>query len=70
MNLGHENYIAYFSMEVGISHSIPTYSGGLGVLAGDLLKSFADMGAPIIGVTLLNSKGYFFQEINSEGDQT
>jgi glycogen phosphorylase len=70
MNVGHENYIAYFSMEVGISHSIPTYSGGLGVLAGDLLKSFADMGAPVIGVTLLNSKGYFFQEINNQGEQS
>jgi starch phosphorylase len=56
-------------MEIGISHTIPTYAGGLGVLAGDLLKSFADMGTPVIGVTLINSKGYFNQEITEDGDQ-
>ena len=53
--------VAYFSMEVGLKASIPTYSGGLGVLAGDILKSAADLGVPIVGVTLLYRKGYFRQ---------
>lgn len=54
---------AYFSMEVGLSAKIPTYSGGLGVLAGDTLKAAADAGLPLVGVTLLTTKGYFFQKI-------
>ncbi len=58
--------VAYFSMEVGLKESIPTYSGGLGVLAGDILKSAADLGVPMAGVTLLYRKGYFVQEFNSE----
>ncbi len=66
---GDKEYIAYFSMEIGISHKIPTYSGGLGMLAGDLLKSFADMRIPVVGITLLNEKGYFLQEIDAEGNQ-
>lgn len=70
MNVGHESYIAYFSMEIGISHDIPTYAGGLGILAGDLLKSFADMNAPMIGISLINSKGYFHQKINENGEQS
>lgn len=53
--------VAYFSMEVGIKQSIPTYAGGLGVLAGDILKSAADLGVPMAGVTLLYRKGYFRQ---------
>jgi starch phosphorylase len=53
--------VAYFSMEIGLKSSIPTYSGGLGVLAGDILKSAADLGVPIVGVTLLYRKGYFSQ---------
>ena len=61
--------IAYFSMEIGLDHDIPTYSGGLGVLAGDTLKSCADMGLPVVGVTLLYHKGYFRQEINAQGEQ-
>ena len=59
--------VAYFSMEVGIKASIPTYSGGLGVLAGDILKSNADLGVPIVGMTLLYQKGYFNQSLNGEG---
>ncbi|MBN1792679.1 alpha-glucan family phosphorylase [Candidatus Woesearchaeota archaeon] len=62
-------HIAYFTMEVGISHHIPTYSGGLGILAGDLLKSYADLRIPIVGVTLLSEKGYFYQKVDSEGNQ-
>lgn len=62
--------IAYFSMEVGIKKSIPTYAGGLGILAGDILKSAADLGVPMVGVTLLYRKGYFTQDIDEEGRQT
>ncbi len=58
--------IAYFSMEVGLRESIPTYSGGLGVLAGDILKSAADLGVPMAGVTLLYRKGYFVQSFNAD----
>jgi starch phosphorylase len=61
--------VAYFSMEIGIHHQIPTYSGGLGVLAGDTLKSAADLGVPLVGITLLYKKGYFNQTFNSEGWQ-
>ncbi|MBN1281052.1 MAG: alpha-glucan family phosphorylase [Candidatus Thermoplasmatota archaeon] len=61
--------IAYFSMEIGIDEHIPTYSGGLGILAGDTLKSSADLNVPIVGVTLLSEKGYFYQEIDADGNQ-
>ncbi|MDR1733021.1 MAG: alpha-glucan family phosphorylase [Synergistaceae bacterium] len=61
--------LAYFSMEVGLKESIPTYSGGLGVLAGDILKSAADLSVPMAGVTLLYRKGYFVQEFNDDGWQ-
>lgn len=61
--------VAYFSMEIGLRQDIPTYSGGLGVLAGDILKSAADLGVPMVGITLLYKKGYFAQKINSEGRQ-
>ncbi|MFH1649085.1 MAG: alpha-glucan family phosphorylase [Candidatus Woesearchaeota archaeon] len=64
-----KEFIAYFTMEVGLSHSIPTYSGGLGILAGDLLKTYADMKMPVVGITLLNEKGYFDQHIDSDGNQ-
>jgi len=53
--------VAYFSMEIGIKQAIPTYAGGLGVLAGDILKSAADLGVPMAGVTMLYRKGYFRQ---------
>ena len=61
--------IAYFSMEIGIDEHIPTYSGGLGILAGDTLKSCADLNVPIVGVTLLSEQGYFYQKIDKEGNQ-
>ena len=61
--------IAYFSMEIGLMPEIPTYSGGLGVLAGDILKSGADLGVPMVGITLLYKRGYFAQKINKEGRQ-
>lgn len=64
-----EPKIAYFSMEIGLSNEIPTYSGGLGVLAGDTIKSAADLKLPMVAVTLASRKGYFRQEIDSNGWQ-
>src|SRR5690606_13929275 len=61
--------VAYFSMEIGIRADLPTYSGGLGVLAGDTLKSASDLGVPVAGITLLYRKGYFRQEIDPSGQQ-
>jgi len=64
-----EHPVAYFSAEFGITESIPIYSGGLGILAGDYLKSSSDLGLPMIGVGLLYQKGYFRQYLNSDGWQ-
>jgi starch phosphorylase len=61
--------IAYFTMEIGLGPGIPTYSGGLGVLAGDTIKSAADLGLPMVGVTLLTREGYFTQELTEDGTQ-
>ncbi len=61
--------IAYFSMEIGLNENIPTYSGGLGILAGDHIKSAADLSLPLIAVTLLYKRGYFIQTINPMGAQ-
>jgi len=61
--------IAYFSMEFGLHESIPIYSGGLGVLSGDHLKSASDLGIPLLGVGLLYRHGYFRQYLNIEGWQ-
>lgn len=65
-----EPKIAYFSMEIGIKNDIKTYSGGLGVLAGDTIKSAADLRLPMVAVTLLTKKGYFKQELDIFGRQT
>ena len=62
--------VAYFSMEVALHPKIPTYSGGLGVLAGDTLRSAADLGVPMVGVTLMYRKGYFRQELDEKGAQS
>src|SRR5580692_5045158 len=62
--------VAYFSMEIAINRSMPTYSGGLGVLAGDTLRSAADLGVPLVAFTLLHRKGYFKQHIDSQGTQS
>lgn len=59
----HEPRIAYFSMEIALANEIPTYSGGLGVLAGDTMRSAADLDLPMVGVTLASRAGYFRQEI-------
>ena len=64
-----DRQIAYFSMEVGVGSAMPTYSGGLGILAGDTLKSCADLRVPTVGVTLLYRKGYFHQKLDQGGGQ-
>jgi starch phosphorylase len=61
--------IAYFSMDVAADSAIPTYSGGLGVLAGDMLRSAADLEIPMVAVTLLHRKGYFDQHLDARGNQ-
>jgi starch phosphorylase len=61
--------IAYFSMEIGLTDQIHTYSGGLGVLAGDTIRSSADLTLPLIAVTLVSKKGYFRQELTTDGRQ-
>ncbi|CAN5404327.1 glycosyltransferase family 1 protein [soil metagenome] len=61
--------IGYFSPEFGITEALPQYSGGLGILAGDHLKSASDLGVPIIGVGLLYKSGYFRQRLNADGWQ-
>src|SRR5581483_6288261 len=55
--------VAYFSMEIGIDPDVPTYAGGLGVLAGDFIRAAADLGLPLVAVTLLHRKGYFRQRL-------
>ena len=62
--------IAYFSMEIALEQAVPTYSGGLGVLAGDTLRSAADLALPVVAVTLLYRKGYFTQHLDAHGNQT
>lgn len=64
-----EHPVAYFSTEYGINESVPIYSGGLGVLSGDHLKSASDMALPLIGIGLLYKNGYFQQEIDNTGRQ-
>ena len=65
----HGGRIAYFSMEIALDNAIPTYSGGLGVLAGDTMRSAADLGIPMVAVTLVSRMGYFRQEIDAAGKQ-
>uniref|UniRef100_E6PX32 glycogen phosphorylase n=1 Tax=mine drainage metagenome TaxID=410659 RepID=E6PX32_9ZZZZ len=62
--------VAYFSMEIAIHPGMPTYSGGLGMLAGDTLRSAADLGTPLVAFTLLHRKGYFRQILDADGKQT
>src|SRR6266513_2371262 len=61
--------IAYFSMEIALEPDVPTYSGGLGILAGDTLRSAADLGTPVVAVTLAYRKGYFRQVLAPAGNQ-
>lgn len=62
--------IAYFSMEIALDPDMPTYSGGLGMLAGDTLRSAADLGAAVVAVTLVYRKGYFRQHLDPAGNQS
>ncbi|MGM0502239.1 MAG: alpha-glucan family phosphorylase [Bacillota bacterium] len=68
-NIGEEQTIAYFSAEFGFHESLPIYSGGLGVLAGDHCKSASDLGLPFVGIGLFYEHGYFQQRINKDGWQ-
>ncbi len=62
--------VAYFSMEIALETDIPTYSGGLGVLAGDTLKSAADLRLPVVAVTMVHRHGYFVQHLDENGRQS
>jgi len=66
----HEPRIAYFSMELALQNDIPTYAGGLGVLAGDTLRSATDLDLPMVAVSLVSRAGYFRQEIDAQGRQS
>ena len=61
--------VAYFSMEFGLGEALPIYAGGLGILAGDYLKTVSDLGMPVVGVGLLYQEGYFRQMLDAEGHQ-
>ncbi|MBN2317096.1 MAG: alpha-glucan family phosphorylase, partial [Sedimentisphaerales bacterium] len=67
--MNNDRKIAYFSMEVGLETDMPTYSGGLGVLAGDTIRSAAELKVPMVAVTLLHRKGYFYQRLDPNGAQ-
>ena len=62
--------VAYFSMEIGLDAEMPTYSGGLGILAGDTIRAAADFRVPMVAMTLLHRKGYFYQRLDPSGWQT
>ena len=62
--------VAYFSMEFGLHEALPLYAGGLGILAGDVLKTASDLGAPIVGIGILWQQGYFRQVLDASGRQT
>ncbi|MEW5890045.1 MAG: alpha-glucan family phosphorylase [Pseudomonadota bacterium] len=68
-HLRNTDLVAYFCFEFGFHESLPIYSGGLGILAGDHLKAASDLGLPFVGVGLLYRQGYFLQTIDSEGNQ-
>lgn len=68
--MSHDRAIAYFSMEIALENAVPTYSGGLGVLAGDTVRSAADLRVPLVAVTLLHRRGYFFQTLGADHLQT
>jgi starch phosphorylase len=65
-----DRFIAYFSMEIALDPGMPTYSGGLGVLAGDTIRSAADLKVPVVAVCLLHRQGYFYQRLDDQGNQT
>src|SRR5881392_2256093 len=65
-----KRFIAYFSMEIALENAMPSYSGGLGVLAGDTIRAAADLRLPMVAVSLLYRKGYFTQRLAEDGSQT
>jgi len=65
----HKDVVAYFSMEYGMDASLPIYSGGLGILSGDHMKTSSDLGLPLVGIGLLYREGYFQQMLNADGFQ-
>jgi len=65
-----EPRVAYFSMEIALESDIPTYSGGLGVLAGDMLRSAADLRLPMVAVSMVHRQGYFVQRLDEQGQQS
>src|SRR5712692_8212013 len=62
--------VAYFTMEIALENAMPSYSGGLGVLAGDTIRAAADIRLPMVAVSLLYRKGYFSQHLEEDGSQT
>ena len=62
----HEPRVAYFSMEIALRNEMPTYAGGLGVLAGDTVRSATDLDLPMVAVSLVSRAGYFRQEIDAK----
>src|SRR3990167_7266410 len=67
--MNEEREVAYFSMEMALESGMPTYSGGLGVLAGDTIRAAADLRVPMVAVTLVHRKGYFYQRLDASGWQ-
>jgi len=65
-----KRFVAYFSMEIALQNAMPSYSGGLGVLAGDTVRAAADIRLPMVAVSLLYRKGYFAQRLAEDGTQT
>ena len=62
----HSPRVAYFSMEIALRNEIPTYAGGLGVLAGDMVRSAADLMLPMVAISLVSRAGYFRQRIDEQ----
>src|SRR5258706_15231998 len=65
-----KRFVAFFSMEIALENAMPSYSGGLGVLAGDTVRAAADIRLPMVAVSLLYRKGYFSQRLAEDGTQT
>ena len=65
----HEPRVAYFTMEIALRNEMPTYAGGLGVLAGDTVRSATDLDLPMVAVSLVSRAGYFQQQIDGQGRQ-
>ncbi|HKN76072.1 MAG TPA: alpha-glucan family phosphorylase [Candidatus Acidoferrum sp.] len=65
-----KRFVAYFSMEIALENSMPSYSGGLGVLAGDTIRAAADLRLPMVAVSLLYRRGYFSQHLSEDGSQS